>query len=72
MNSGLSGIEEGGKDKKQSTVGVRAKAQSGSTCSFCWFVLKLHPNPERMTSRDAALYTEHLKKSHGLKDEIQP
>jgi len=71
MNNGLSGIEEDGKGKKLSSVEVQDKSRSGG-CSFCWFVLKLYPDLERMTSRDSALFAEHLKKTHGLREGIQP
>ena len=72
MSNGLSGIEEGGKDKEPSSVEVLDRSRSGSGCSFCWFVIKVYPNLGRMSSRDAVLFTEHLKKAHGLRDEILP
>ena len=72
MTSGPIGIEDAGKGKKLYSANAHAEAgsRSGTGCSFCWFVLTLYPNLQGMTSRDAATYTAHLKKEHGLKDEI--
>ncbi len=56
---------------KQFSAKVQAKAQSSTTCSFCWFVLNLYPTLKGMTPRDSSTFTEHLKKEHGLRDEIQ-
>ena len=48
------------------------KAQSRLSCPFCWFVLTIYPTLKGMTPRDEATFSEHLKKSHGLKQEILP
>ena len=51
-------------------VNIHAKAQSSTSCSFCWFVLSIYPTLKDMTPRDRATFTEHLKTAHGLKQEI--
>ena len=58
--------------KKPYSVDVHGKAQSSTSCSFCWFVLSLYPTLKAMTPRDGATFTEHLKKAHGLLSEIEP
>ena len=49
----------------------KAKAKSGVTCSFCWFVLTIYPTLKGMTERDEATYREHLETVHGLSQEIR-
>ena len=51
---------------------VEFKAQSSTTCSFCWFVLMSYPSLTGMTERDHETYNAHLQKSHGLQGEIEP
>ena len=68
MNSSTSGEEAG---KRPYSAKVQAKAHSSTGCSFCWFVLTLYPTLKGMTERDSATFEEHLRKSHGLKKEIQ-
>jgi hypothetical protein len=58
--------------KKPYSVDVRAKALSSTSCSFCWFILTINPTLKGMTHRDSALFREHLKRAHGLMQEIQP
>ena len=58
--------------RKAHSVSVQVKAQSSTSCSFCWLVLTLNPTLEGMSERDSATFKAHLKKDHGLTDEIQP
>ena len=57
--------------RKQYSAKVQVKAHSSTSCSFCWFVLNLYPTLTKMTPRDSSTFAEHLKKEHGLKEEIQ-
>lgn len=59
----------GGKTAYHATV--RVKAPSSTTCSFCWFVLKLYPTLKGMTDRDTTTFRLHLEKVHGLRNEIE-
>jgi hypothetical protein len=52
------------------SVNIRAKAQSSSSCAFCWFILAMYPALEGMAGRDRTTFRAHLQKSHGLKEEI--
>jgi len=75
MNSGKNAA--GGRNNnrhgaKSYSVSVQAKAQSRTCCSFCWLVLTLNPTLEGMGERDSTTFRAHLKKEHGLRDEIQP
>ena len=58
--------------RKAHSVSVQVKAQSSTSCSFCWLVLALNPTLKGMGERDSATFKAHLEKAHGLKDEIQP
>jgi hypothetical protein len=69
MNTAAPGKETEG---KVYSAKVEAKAQSSTSCAFCWFVLTIYPSLKGMTARDEATFTEHLKKAHGLKQEIAP
>jgi hypothetical protein len=68
MKSTESGKET---ERKGYSAKVQAKAQSSTSCSFCWFVLTLYPTLNGLTPRDEATYREHLKKAHGLSEEIE-
>ncbi len=57
---------------KAYSVSVLARPQSSTNCSFCWLVLTLNPTLEGMDERDSTTFRAHLKKEHGLRDEIQP
>ena len=63
------GIDGG---RKAYAVNIHAKAQSSSSCSFCWFVMALYPTLKGMTDKDSITFKSHLEKSHGLTDEIKP
>ncbi len=69
MNSIAPGREA---DRKAYTAKVQAKAQSSTSCSFCWFVLTIYPTLKGMTPRDDTTFREHLKNAHALKQEILP
>lgn len=66
------GRKNKGHGAKAYSVSVQAKAQSGTSCSLCWLVLTLNPTLKGMGERDSATFRAHLKKEHGLRDEIQP
>jgi len=69
MNTAASGKET---ERKVYSVKVEAKAQSSTSCAFCWFVLTIYPSLKGMTPRDEATFAEHLRKAHGLKRDIIP
>jgi hypothetical protein len=68
MNTSTPGKET---QKKSDTAKVQARAQHGTSCPFCGFVLALYPTLKGMTERDGETFRDHLKKSHGLKPEIE-
>jgi hypothetical protein len=63
---------DGSGGKKAYSVNIQAKAQSSTTCSFCWFVLTIYPTLKGMTERDSTTFKTHLEKEHGLREEIHP
>jgi hypothetical protein len=71
MNNDRIATDESVGGRKAYSVNVHAKAQSNTSCSFCWFVLGLYPTLTGMTERDASTFKAHLAKLHGLKEEIQ-
>jgi hypothetical protein len=73
LNSGPQGAREGsGNGKKAYSAKAQVEARSGASCAFCSFVLALYPTLDGMTERDGNTFREHLKKSHGLRQEIEP
>ena len=72
MSDAKNAANEGNGGRKAYPVNIRVKAPSSTSCSFCWFVLKLYPTLKGMTDRDTATFRAHLEKVHGLGDEIQP
>ncbi len=70
MSDGQNAADQGIGGKKAYSVNVQVKAQSSTSCSFCWFVLTLYPTLKGMTERDTTTFQAHLKQVHGLKDEI--
>ena len=70
MTDGQNPANDGNGGRKTYSVHVHAKAQSSTSCSFCWFVLTLYPTLEGMTERDNTTFRAHLQKSHGLEPEI--
>jgi hypothetical protein len=63
--------DEGPGVRKAYSVNVQAKAQSSTSCSFCWFVLGIYPTLHGMTERDTSTFKAHLAQVHGLRDDIQ-
>jgi hypothetical protein len=61
----------GGKKVYAVNIQAKAKAQSSTSCSFCWFVLTLYPTLKGMTDRDSTTFKMHLEKAHGLRKEIE-
>ena len=62
----------GGQERKSYSGKASFNAHSGTSCSFCWFVLMTYPTLKSMTLNDEAAFKEHLRKAHGLRSEIQP
>ncbi len=71
MSDGQDAADQGLGGKKAYSVNVQVKAQSSTSCSFCWFVLTLYPTLKGMTDRDTTTFQSHLRQAHGLNDEIQ-
>jgi hypothetical protein len=71
MNNDRIATDESVVGRKAFSVNVHVKAQSNTSCSFCWFVMGLYPTLGGMTERDTTTFKVHLEKVHGLKDEIQ-
>ncbi len=65
------GSSSGGGCGKTYSVDIQVKAQSSTSCSFCWFVLTIYPDFAGMSSNDMLVFREHLKKKHGLTEQIQ-
>jgi hypothetical protein len=71
MTHGQNASDDGLGGRKVYSVNVQVKAQSSTSCSFCYFVLTLYPTLKGMTDRDTATFKSHLQHTHGLTDEIQ-
>jgi hypothetical protein len=71
MTHAQSAADDGLGGRKTYSVNVQVKAQSSTSCSFCYFVLTLYPTLKGMTDRDIATFKSHLQTAHGLRDEIQ-
>lgn len=71
MSIGENAAGERNSGKKAYSVKVELKAQSSTSCSFCWFVLGLYPTLKGMTDRDAETFRTHLQKTHGLTEDIE-
>jgi hypothetical protein len=72
MNGAQDAADQGIGGRKTYSASIRVKVPSSTSCSFCWFVLKLYPTLKGMTDRDAATFKAHLEKTHGLRHEIEP
>lgn len=72
MSDAQNAEDKGIGGRKAYAASIRVKVPSSTTCSFCWFVLKLYPTLKGMTDRDTATFRAHLQKVHGLRDEIEP
>jgi hypothetical protein len=70
MGASMAGTGKPGERKVWTRV--ESQSQTRSKCAFCDFVLILYPLLKGMTSRDQGTFTDHLRKSHGLKEEISP
>ncbi len=71
MTNGANAADETKGGRKLYAVNVQAKAQSSASCSFCWFVMTLHPTLKGMPKRDEDTFRAHLVKAHRLQGEIQ-
>jgi hypothetical protein len=71
MNNGQNAADERTGGRKPFSVHVKVNAQSSTGCPFCLFVLALYPALKRMAERESAMFEAHLKRTHGLRDEIQ-
>jgi hypothetical protein len=58
--------------RKAYSVNIQVKAQSSTSCAFCWFILTVYPTLKGMTDRDSVTFKAHLENTHGLRDEIKP
>jgi hypothetical protein len=72
MNDAKNAADQGIGSRKAYSASIRVKVPSTTSCSFCWFVLKLYPTLKGMTDRDTETFRAHLEKSHGLRNEIEP
>jgi len=68
MKSKVSG-EEARRNAYSAKVHVRS--YSSTSCALCGFFLTIYPALEGMVPKDKAIFAKHLKKSHGLSEEIQ-
>jgi len=71
MTNGQNAAGDGLGGRKAYSVNIHVKAQSSTSCSFCYFVLTLYPTLKGLTDRDTATFKSHLQQAHGLMDEIQ-
>lgn len=71
MSNAQNAADESMGSKKAFQDTIQAKTPSSTTCSFCWFVLKLYPTLKGMTDRDTTTFRVHLEKIHGLGKEIE-
>jgi hypothetical protein len=67
MNTTASG---GKQNRSAYSANLQTKGHSGTSCSFCWFVMSTYPTLKGMTPTDGVAFSVHLKKTHGLRPEI--
>jgi len=72
MGIGQNAADERKGGRKLFAANIEVKAQSSTSCSFCWFVMTIYPTLNGMIDRDSDTFKLHLEKSHGLTPEIQP
>jgi hypothetical protein len=72
MTDARDAADKGIGGRKAYSASIRVEVPSNTSCSFCWFVLKLYPTLKAMTERDTATFRAHLEKVHGLRNEIEP
>jgi hypothetical protein len=71
MSIGQNAADERKGGRKLFAANVQVKAQSSTSCSFCWFVMTIYPTLNGMIDRDSDTFRLHLEKAHGLRPEIQ-
>lgn len=71
MTNGQDGSNKAQTGRAAYRLNLKAKTGSSTSCSFCWFVLALYPTLTGMPDSDTSTYAAHLKRSHGLKAEIE-
>jgi len=71
MSTGQNAADERRGAKKAFAADIQVKAQSSTSCSFCWFVMTIYPTLNGMIERDSDTFRLHLQKAHGLRPEIQ-
>jgi hypothetical protein len=71
MPIGQNAADERKGGKKAFAVNIQVKAQSSTSCSFCWFVMTIYPTLSGMIERDSDTFRLHLKRAHGLSADIQ-
>jgi len=71
MTHGQNAADDGLGERKAYSVSVHVKAQSSTSCSFCYFVLTLYPTLKGMMDRDTVTFKSHLQQAHGLREEIK-
>ena len=71
MSIGQNAANGGNGGRKEFTANIQVKAQSSTSCTFCWFIMTIYPTLSGLTVKDGATFKTHLEKSHGLSAEIQ-
>jgi hypothetical protein len=71
MSIGQNAADESKGGRKLFAANVQVRAQSSTSCSFCWFVMTIYPTLNGMIERDSDTFRLHLEKAHGLRPEIQ-
>ena len=72
MSIGQNAADERNGGRKAFTASIQVKAQSSTSCTFCWFIMTIYPTLSGMTDKDGTTFKMHLEKSHGLSADIQP
>jgi hypothetical protein len=67
----MKNTESGEEAQRKANSARMHKSDSDTGCPFCWFFIAIYPTLDGMTQQDEAVFTAHLKKSHGLSGEIQ-
>ena len=71
MSIGQNAANRKGDGKKTFAADIQVKAQSSTSCTFCWFVMTIYPTLKGMIEKDSDTFRLHLQTAHGLKPEIQ-
>jgi hypothetical protein len=69
MGDGKLGTKKGGEPDDPPSASIMAL--SGTSCSFCWFVIMVYPAMNGLGERDFTTFKAHLVKAHGLHGEIE-